>query len=208
MRTWPEAVLFDMDGVLVRSEEAWFRLMEEVGRVFRGVPISRGEFTPTFGQSTREDVEVFGLGCSVEVLDRFYTEHFGRFAREVLVNPEARAVLESLRRRGKALAVVTNTATPLALDILEAAGLREWFDFIACADQVAHPKPAPDLVWHALKALRHPPASACLVGDSRFDRGAARDAGVRFIGLGLDGDARIERLSQLEETLGAPANSP
>lgn len=208
MRPWPEVVLFDMDGVLVRSEEAWFRLMEEVGRVFRGAPITREEFTPTFGQSTREDVEVFGLDCSVEVLDRFYAEHFGRFAREVIVNPEARAVLESLRRRGKALAVVTNTATCLALDILGAAGLRERFDFIACADQVAHPKPAPDLVWHALKALRHPLASACLVGDSRFDRGAARDAGVRFIGLGLDGDARIERLSQLEEALGAHAHGP
>jgi phosphoglycolate phosphatase/AHBA synthesis associated protein len=196
------AVLFDMDGVLVHSREAWFRLMEECGRVFRGTPITREEFTPTFGQSTREDVEVFGLGCTVEELDRFYAENFRCFTREVVVNPDARPVLEMLRGQGRALAVVTNTATSLASDILEDAGLRGLFDFIACSDQVTRPKPAPDLVLHALEALGHPAASACMVGDSRFDRSAARAAGVRFIGLGLEGDIRIERLTSLEEVLG------
>jgi phosphoglycolate phosphatase/AHBA synthesis associated protein len=36
-----------------------------------------------------------------------------------------------------------------------------------------------------------------MVGDSRFDRGAAQAAGVHFVGLGLDGDARIEHLREL-----------
>lgn len=197
----PRAVLFDMDGVLVRSEEAWFRLMEECGQVFRGRPITREEFAPTFGQSTQEDVRVFGLRCTAAELDRYYAGNFRRFTHEVLVNPEARPVLERLREQGIALAVVTNTATPLAADLLAGAGLLELFGFIACADQVPHPKPAPDLVLHALEALRCPPDSACMIGDSRFDRSAARAAGVRFIGLGLEGDARIERLALLEEVL-------
>ena len=55
------AILFDMDGVLVRSFEVWFRVVEEAGRRFRGRAITRGEFTPTFGQGTADDVPVFGL---------------------------------------------------------------------------------------------------------------------------------------------------
>jgi phosphoglycolate phosphatase/AHBA synthesis associated protein len=197
-----KAVLFDMDGVLVHSGEAWFRLMEECGRVFRGRPITRAEFAPTFGQSTREDVEVFGLGCTVEELDRFYAENFRRYATEVLVHPETRQVLASLRQRGLALAVVTNTVTPLAEDILGSTGLRALVDAVACADQVPRAKPAPDLVHHALAALLCEPSQACLVGDSRFDREAARAAGVRFIGFGIDGDPRIDRLVALEGVLG------
>jgi HAD superfamily hydrolase (TIGR01509 family) len=195
------AVLFDLDGVLVRSEAAWFRLMEECGRVFRGRAVTREEFAPTFGQSTAEDVKSFGLSCSPEELDRFYAENFRRFATEILVNPDARPALEALAGRGKSLAVVTNTATPLALEILEAAGLRSFFRTIAGADQVARGKPAPDLVLHALAALGHPPAAACLIGDSRYDREAAQAAGVRFIGLGIDGGVRIDCLSALGHAL-------
>ncbi|WP_437968721.1 HAD family hydrolase [Sorangium sp. So ce260] len=198
------AVLFDLDGVLVHSEAAWFRLMEECGRVFRGRAVTREEFAPTFGQSTAEDVRSFGLSCSVEELDRFYTENFRRFAAEILVNPEAGPVLSALSARGMPLAVVTNTATPLAREILEAAGLRRFFRAVACADQVPRAKPAPDLVLHALAALGAPPAAACLVGDSRFDREAARASGVRFIGLGIDGGARIDRLSALLPLLDEP----
>jgi len=193
----PRAVLFDMDGVLVRSEEAWFRVLEEAGRHFRGRPVTREEFAPTFGQGTAEDARVFGLGCTAAELDAFYLEHFLRFAGEVWVNPEARELLETLAARGLKRAVVTNSVLPLASAVLSAAHLVELFDVLACADLVARAKPEPDLVLYALRELDVPASAALMVGDSRFDRGAAGAAGVRFIGLGLDGDARIERLGEL-----------
>jgi len=43
-----------MDGVLIRSEEAWLRVLEDAGRRFRGSPVTREEFAPTFGQGTAE----------------------------------------------------------------------------------------------------------------------------------------------------------
>ena len=191
------AVLFDMDGVLVRSEEAWFRVLEEAGRHFRGRPVTREEFAPTFGQGTAEDVRVFGLGCTAAELDAFYVEHFPRFASEVWVNPEARALLETLAARGLKRAVVTNSVLPLASALLSAAHLVALFDVLACSDLVARAKPEPDVVLYALGKLGVPASAALMVGDSRYDRGAAGAAGVRFIGLGLDGDARIERLGEL-----------
>lgn len=114
------------------------------------------------------------------------------------VNPDAAPLLESLRSRRLPLAVVTNSPTRLAEEILSAAGLAPFFHRIACADQVPRAKPAPDLVLHACRGLEVPSSEAWMVGDSRFDREAARTAGAFFVGLGLDGDARLERLGELD----------
>jgi len=62
---------------------------------------------------------------------------------------------------------------------------------------VTQAKPSPQLVQLACRELGVEPAEAWMVGDSRFDRQAAQAAGVFFVGLGIDGDRRIERLSEL-----------
>jgi phosphoglycolate phosphatase/AHBA synthesis associated protein len=193
----PRAVLFDLDGVLVKSAEPWFRAVAEAGRRFRGRPITRAEFTPTFGQGTTADIEAFGLRCTPAELDRFYLEAFPRFADAVWVNPAAAPVLAALRAHGRAAAVVTNTVAPLTATVLAAAGLTPLLDAVACASEVPHAKPAPDVVHLALARLGAAAGEAWMVGDSRFDRDAARAAGVYFVGLGLDGDARIEVLGAL-----------
>jgi phosphoglycolate phosphatase/AHBA synthesis associated protein len=197
----PLAILFDLDGVLVKSEEAWFCSVEEAGRRFRGRAVTREEFAPTFGQGTLADVREFGLGCTAAELDRFYTEVFPRFASSIWVHPEAAALLAGLRRAGLKLALVTNTVSTLTPSILRAAGIDRAFDHVACADLVPRPKPAPDLPLSALAALGVEAARAWLVGDSRYDRESAKAAGVRFVGLGLDGDERIDELGELRGLL-------
>lgn len=191
------AVLFDMDGVLVKSEEVWFRVVEQAGVKFRGRAITREEFFPTFGQGTAADIPVFGLSCTPAELDAFYVTQFVRHLDAMWVNPDARPLLELLKARGLKRALVTNTVGPLAARILERAELSGLFDALATADRVAHAKPAPDLVQLACQETGVSPAEAWMVGDSKFDRQAAQAAGVRFVGLGLDGEVRLERLGQL-----------
>ncbi len=197
MSSGPRAVLFDMDGVLVRSEEVWFRVVEEAGRHFRGSPVTREEFLPTFGQGTAADVTVFRLGCTAAELDAFYLERFPAHAEEIWVDPDAAHVLRDLRARGLQTGLVTNTVRKLADYILRAAGLEGLLDSVSCADMVARAKPAPDLVVHGLTQLGRTAREAWLVGDSRYDREAAKAAGVHFVGYGLDGDARVDALRAL-----------
>lgn len=194
---FPRAVLFDMDGVLVKSEEVWFKVCEAAGVRFRGKALSREEFFPTFGQGTAADIPVFGFDCTVAELDAFYVSEFVRHLDAMWVNPEARPLLDELSRQGVKLALVTNTVNPLAVQILARAKLGGIFGSLATADRVTHAKPSPLLVQLACKELGVEPADAWMVGDSRFDRAAAQAAGVFFVGLGIDGDRRIERLSEL-----------
>jgi phosphoglycolate phosphatase-like HAD superfamily hydrolase/N-acetylglutamate synthase-like GNAT family acetyltransferase len=196
------AVLFDMDGVLVRSEEVWFRVVEAAGVRFRGRPVTREEFFPTFGQGTAADIPVFGFSCTVGELDAFYVSEFLQHLGSMWVNPEAGPLAQTLVRRGLRIALVTNTVAPLTKAILEHAGLAPWFEVRATADRVARAKPAPDLVQLALLELGVSANEAVMVGDSRYDREAARSAAVRFLGLKLDGDDRIERLGDLPGVLG------
>lgn len=197
-----KAVLFDMDGVLVRSEEVWFRVVEQAGVRFRGRAITREEFFPTFGQGTATDIVVFGLSCSHAELDAFYVEQFVQHLDAMWVNPEARAVVDEIVARGLSVGLVTNTVSPLDRRILEHAQLLDVFPVRATADRVANAKPAPDLVQLALQELGVGPSEAVMIGDSRFDREAARSAGVHFIGLKLDGDSRVERLGDLRVEFG------
>ena len=99
-------------------------------------------------------------------------------------------------------AVVTNTTTSLAGSLLARAELLDLVEMVACADQVTKAKPEPDVVLHALKGLNLQPSEAWLVGDSRFDRMAAEAAGVRYVGLRMEGAARIESLAQVVGLLG------
>ena len=194
---FPRAVLFDMDGVLVKSEEVWFKVCEAAGLRFRGQALTREEFFPTFGQGTAADIPVFGFRCTVAELDAFYVTEFVRHLDAMWVNPEALPLLRRLGTRGVKLALVTNTVSPLAVQILERAQLSGLFTSLATADRVTHAKPSPELVQLACRELGIEPAEAWMVGDSRFDRQAAQAAGVFFVGLGIDADRRIERLSDL-----------
>lgn len=197
LRLVTRAVLFDMDGVLVSSEEIWFRSVEAAGVRFRGKAITRAEFTPTFGQGTAADIGCFGLECTPQELDRFYAEAFAQHLDELWVNPDAATVLGTLVSSHISRALVTNTVGPLATEILEYAQLRRYLPVLATADRVKQAKPAPDLLLLACEELGVKPAECVMVGDSRFDRAAAAAANVFFIGLGIDGDARIDRLAEV-----------
>ena len=189
------AVLWDLDGVLVDSYEVWFHVLNHAARAFGAEPVSREVFAAGWGQGIEKDVERFFPDRTIREVEAFYHAHFMDHATHLRVDPDAPAVIAALRAAGLRQALITNTPGPLAKSILASAGLE--LDAVVGGTDVPRGKPAPDMVLEACRALAVEPAAAIVVGDSRYDRDAARAANVRFVGVRIDGDARVERVSAL-----------
>lgn len=204
------AVLFDMDGVLVFSEDAWFAVFNETLIHFGYPAVSRAEFDAIYGNGAAADRDAYMPERRVEEIDAAYARLFEEHLAEIRPNGEALAVLAELRRRGVRTAVATNTTAPLARKVLALHGLLPLLDATASADEAGAGKPDPAVVRLAATRVGVPLSECLFVGDSRFDAAAGAAAPVRFVGLGHGAGERIERLEELLELVGieaAPINS-
>ena len=186
------AVLFDLDGVLVDSYQVWFHLVNGAAADLGYPPVSPEFFRSCWGQGIEADVERIFNRHTVAEIETYYRDHFGDHLEHLGVVPEVPEVFETLRKRSLRTAVITNTPATVAWDMVKRAGGTP--DLVVGGTDVPRPKPAPDMVWRACELLGTPAGEALVVGDSRYDREAARAAGTRFAGLGIDGEVRIERL--------------
>lgn len=194
------AVLFDLDGVLVDSYEVWFHVMNAVARDLDYPSIAREDFAASWGQGIEQDVARFFTRHRVPELERRYESAYPRHMRHLRFDPAAATVLGALRQAGMHSALITNTPAPLARAIVARGRLA--LDAVVGGTDVARSKPAPDMVLRACELLGVAPDEAVVVGDTAYDRDAARAAGAGFAGLRFDGEPRLERL---EEVLGLVA---
>ena len=196
-----KAVLFDMDGVLVFSEDAWFSVYNETLVLFGHPPVPRAAFDAIYGNGAAADRDFYMPERTVEEIEAAYARLFEAHLGEIRPNVEAVRVLGELRRRGIRTSVATNTTAPLARRILALHGLLPLLDATASADEAGAGKPDPAVVRLAASRVATPLPDCIFVGDSRFDAQAAAAAPVRFLGLAHGDGPRIERLGEL---LGQP----
>ncbi|MEM7163824.1 MAG: HAD family hydrolase [Planctomycetota bacterium] len=204
MRSWPrelQAVLFDLDGVLANSFEAWVGVLDEC-RERRGLaPLGVAGVTPYWGQGIEADCETLFPGATPESLVAEYDEAFPKYVDRIQPIDGGAALVQTLERRGIPIWVVTNCPRALARAILEAIGLSQLVDRVTGGDDVARGKPDPEIIQRGLANTGATADGAILVGDTTNDVAAGARAEVFVVGLGVDADWRVEHLAQLEERL-------
>jgi AHBA synthesis associated protein len=173
------AVVFDLDGVLVDSHEVMGQAFAAAyAEVVGDGPAPFAEYQRYQGLYFPEIMRRMGLPQAME--EPFVRESY-RLAGQVPVVDGVVDVLETLRLRGFRLAVATGKAGPRARSLLATLNLIDYFDHVVGSDEIANPKPAPDIVLRALSLLEAQPAAAMMVGDAPADIRSARGAGVTAV---------------------------
>jgi HAD superfamily hydrolase (TIGR01509 family) len=192
-----KAVFFDLDGVLVNSYDAWYRLFNDTLQHFGYRRITKKEFNREWGKSTKEDVKYFMPRQTVPQVRAYYSRAFPRFVRLVKTTPGARRVLQSLRRMGFRLCCVTNSHADITDQMMRQARLDKYFELTICSDQVRRPKPAPDMLNQARKLMGLKPDEVIFVGDTKTDLIAGKRAGLVTILYKCAGPRSIVTLNNL-----------
>lgn len=190
-----QALIFDVDGTLAETEELHRRAFNETfAAAGLGWHWSREDYRRllrTTGGKERIARHVAEIGADparldIPALHRAKTDRYTALvaAGAIALRPGVADLLDRARATGLRLAVATTTSRP-NVDALIAATLGKpadaVFDVLACGDEVAAKKPAPDVYVLALERLGLPPAAALAFEDSRNGLLSALGAGLRCV---------------------------
>ena len=180
------AVVFDNDGLLLDTEPCWTRAQTELfrrrGRLFdlAAKHALVGTSPKTAAVILEQLLQEPGLGA--ELSAELYTLALEEIANGAAPQPGAVELIAELR--GKLpLAVASNAPRRHLLTGLRRVGLEDAFDVLLGVDDVANPKPAPDLYASACKALGVRPSQAIALEDSPPGVAAAHAAGLFVVGI-------------------------
>jgi len=201
------AVLWDLDGTLVDSEqlhwEAWRETMAA-----EGVPITWEQFKATFGRRNDSFVpQWLGAGATAGRVARVGDAKeacYRRLVRErgLAPAPGAAAWVRRLQARGWRQAIASSAPRENVEVMLEALRLRDCFQAIVAAEDVTEGKPNPQVFLLAAERLDVPPQRCIVVEDAPAGIEAARRAGMRSIfvrGASAPADLAVDSLTELPE---------
>ncbi len=182
-----QAVIFDVDGTLVDSVDA-YRLAAERAAAPYGYPVTLEAVREALNRNASFwDIVLAGhADHSPETVARLRAETLAQWpevlASHVRAFPGVADTLGRLRGAGLRLGIYTGSSGE-SFAALERTGLMEYFDIVVTAREVVNRKPHPEGILRCLEHLDLPAAAAAYVGDTPLDVNAARAAGVLAIGL-------------------------
>jgi len=183
-RPWPQAVLFDLDGTLIDSAPS---IAEAFNLILarRGAPLIEANLVRKLVSRGARELVFTCLGAAGTTVDADLAEFRAVYAtikpREEHLYPGTVAMLRTLRRDARLLAICTNKPQALTEGILASLGLSECFAAVLGGDACPRPKPHPDHIHHTLAQMGLSKADAVYVGDSEVDAEAAAAAGLPFV---------------------------
>jgi len=181
-----EAFVFDLDGVLVDSEQLWDEVREQLARERGGRWHERAQ-ADMMGMSSREWSrymhDVIGLPESPEEIDAEVVRRLlARYDVELPLLPGAVEAVERLAARWP-LGVASSSNREVIDAVLEHAGIASAFRATVSSEEVARGKPAPDVYLEIARRLAVEPSSCAAVEDSRNGIRSAHDAGMRVLAI-------------------------
>lgn len=193
-----KAILFDLDGVIIDSYNAWFKIFNKTRKHYKLDEVSEQEFKQKiWGISFEKAAKDYFKNAELKEIRKFYFSHIQEFKSNTKLNENVKETLEKIKQKGIKTAIVSNTNKRSVSEVIKYHKINNYFDVILGGDSVEHGKPAPDSLLEACKQLEVSPSESIMVGDTFNDKGAAKNANIFFIGYNIDGDFKISDFKDL-----------
>jgi len=204
-----QAVLFDVDGTLIDSNDAharaWVAALAEAGHE---IPFERVRPLIGMGGDRVLPALVPGLSDDTEPGKTITKRRLEIFNERELphLRPTggARELLETVRARGARVIVATSAKSAELKDLLAVGDFEPLVDKASTSDDADSSKPAPDIVTASLHKAKVTANEAVMVGDTKYDVEAAHKAGVKCVALLCGGNPR-ETLRKADAVYADPA---
>lgn len=211
-----EAVVFDMDGVVLDTEKLYVRFWCEAAN-FYGYPMKEHHALSIRSMARPLTIEklkgYFGEDFDYHAVHEKRIELMDNFIQEngVEAKPYADYLLSWLKENGYKTAIATATGIERTEKYLKQLDLYKYFDEIVCAAMVEKGKPYPDIYLKACEKLQVEPCNAIALEDSHNGIRAASSAGcVTVMVMDLDGPNKetmelifraVDNLKEVKEIL-------
>lgn len=181
-----DAIIFDMDGVLLDSE----RIIRDVVCCVSselGYPIPDDIYLMCVGRNARDVRQLLDECISPHFPHEEVYERADVDLQKIVskggwpLRPQVRAALDQLSARGIRRCVATSTARIRAHDRLRSADILHYFEHVSGGDEVSRGKPAPDIFLLAAERLAIAPCNCVVIEDSEYGAQAALEAGMRCV---------------------------
>jgi HAD superfamily hydrolase (TIGR01509 family) len=182
----PAAVLWDMDGTLVDSEEYWLSSEQNLAQEFNGTWEAQ-DGLDLIGMSLYDSTKVMKakMGLELEpdeIINRLTDDVVAQLAVSIPWRPGAQELLRELKRRGIKTALVTMSMKRMAESVADQIPFKA-FDVIVAGDMVSEGKPHPEPYLMAARLLGVAPEDCVAFEDSHTGLSSAEAAGTKAVGV-------------------------
>lgn len=183
-----KAIIFDMDGVIIDSEDQHDRAARRVFQA-HGVTVDADYHSRFVGSSTKKLVQTSIQDLRLDVTEDTLFEEMNLEKKKVLAEegylplPGVIHLIKQLAQEGLKLAIASSSQPNDIRDAVKALKIRKYFHQLVSSAHVEHPKPAPDTFELALKELGVNASEAMVIEDSHNGVQAAKAAGITCVGF-------------------------
>lgn len=178
------AFVFDLDGLILDTESALIDAYAEMHAKY-GIPFDRELFHRSVGEAdySFDPWHGFDKRADRAALEVERRDRNRQIDRHLSPLPGVVALLDEARAAGIAVGLASNSRHAHVEGHLGRLGLLDRFAVIACREDVASPKPEPDVYRHAVNQLGARPSEAVAFEDSRTGSLAAKRAGLWVVAV-------------------------
>lgn len=181
-----KAVIFDMDGLMIDTENVTYQCYQEVLKTMN-LSMSKEFYTTLLGrtmEATRQAMyKQYGDDFPIdETAKKVHDLMDERFAKEgVPLKDGLVELLTYLKEHNYKTMIATSSARDRVNALLTDNGILNYFDDVICGNEVEHGKPAPDVFLNACQKLNVQPSEALVLEDSEAGIQAADNAKISVI---------------------------